>query len=274
MPTTPGTGSDGIVPRARRAPDATCVAGVVAGSDGAPLASATVTLTDQRGRQYDHCWTDETGTYQLTAPQPGDYLVICAYGAYQPHAAVVRMAGGCVEHDATLTGYGAVGGVVTSAAGTEVAAATVTVIDTSGDVVAGAETDGAGAYEVRRLAPGDYTVAVAADGRRPDATTVSVPLGGRIRRDVALTGHVRLSGTVRAASTGVPVHEALVTLTDTEGAVVATWITGPDGRYDFDELGAGEYTLSAAGYAPVAARMSTTAGEAVVHDVCLGPADI
>lgn len=271
MPSAPGSGTDGVVPRARRAPDATCVAGIVAGSDGVPLASATVTLTDQRGRQYDHCWTDEAGAYQLTAPQPGDYLVICAYGAYQPHAAVVALAGGCVEHDATLTGYGAVGGTVTSAAtGAEVPAATVTVIDTSGDVVAGTETDGAGTYEVRRLAPGDYTVAVAADGRRPEAMTVGVPLGGRIRHDVVLTGHARLSGTVRASSTGTPVNEALVTLTDADGAVVATWITGPDGGYDFDELTAGDYTLSATGYAPVATRMSAPAGETVVHDVELG----
>lgn len=271
MPTTPGTGADGVVPQARQAADATCVAGTVAGSDSVPLAAATVTLTDQRGRQYDHCWTDDVGTYRLTAPRPGDYLVICAYGAYQPHAAVVRLAGGCVEHDATLTGYGAVGGTITSAdSGAEIPAVTVTVIDVSGDVVAGTETDGAGTYEVRRLAPGDYTVAVAADGRRPEATTIGVPLGGRIRHDVVLAGHARLSGTVRSSSTGSPVNEALVTLTDAAGAVAATWITGQDGGYDFDELAAGEYTLSATGYAPVAARMTAPAGETVVHDVELG----
>jgi hypothetical protein len=55
-----------------------------------------------------------------------------------------------------------------------------------------------------------------------------------------------------AARDRSPVRDASITLVDANGEVVTTTTTGDDGDYLLDNLGSGHYTLTAAGYAPVA----------------------
>ena len=51
---------------------------------------------------------------------------------------------------------------------------------------------------------------------------------------------------------GRVVREASVTLVDSSGEVVGSVVTGTDGSYSFEDLAGGHYTLTAAGFAPVA----------------------
>ena len=53
-----------------------------------------------------------------------------------------------------------------------------------------------------------------------------------------------VAGTVTAAGSGSPVAGACVTLTGTQGMVMGTRRTGPDGGYAFSGLTDGEYTLA------------------------------
>ena len=109
-----------------------------------------------------------------------------------------------------------------------------------------------GGYAFERLVAGSYVLTAQRVEHRPLARGVEVPESGALACDLALTGGGRLTGTVVAASDGRAVREATVTLVDAEGQVVDTALTGEDGDYLFDDLAAGRYTLTAAGYAPVA----------------------
>lgn len=247
------------------------VSGVVTGGDGAPLAGATVTLTDPRGRQLDHAWSDDRGEYHLSPPTGGTYIVICAYGKFQPNAALVAVAEAPVRHDIALTGTSSVSGTVRLREGAQgVAGAVITLIDVRGTVAATTVTGPDGAYEISDVSEGTYTVAVAAGDFQPVATAITVALGAQVRHDVELAGRCRLIGTVRAASSGRPVEDALVTLVDGQGGVVGTQITGADGLYDFDDLPEGDYIVTASGYAPVAITAHTSVGDTRGHDIRLG----
>ena len=86
---------------------------------------------------------------------------------------------------------------------------------------------------------------------------------------VVLPTNGAVTGTVRAARSGRPVPEASVTLVDGDGDVVASAVTGADGRYEFGDVPTGTYTLTAAGYAPVATRVELDGGR-LDCDLALG----
>jgi hypothetical protein len=60
---------------------------------------------------------------------------------------------------------------------------------------------------------------------------------------------------------------------DQQGTVAAWALTGEDGCYDFRDLTPGVYTLTASGYAPVAARVELTGDHGGRRDVILGSGD-
>ena len=67
----------------------------------------------------------------------------------------------------------------------------------------------------------------------------------RVSPQAAGTGSV--SGVVRAAATGAPVARARVTLASSAIDMPRVAITSGDGRYTFDKLPAGSYTVQASG---------------------------
>jgi uncharacterized protein YfaS (alpha-2-macroglobulin family) len=126
-----------------------------------------------------------------------------------------------------------------------------------------------GEYVLADLYPGDYTLTATADGTRPAARSITVEGVGAHQVDLVLLTNGTLTGVVRAASTGRPVRDASVTVVDGHGNVVATMVTGDDGRYEFTDLLPAAYTLTASGYAPVATRVDL-AGDRTDRDVMLG----
>ncbi|MGH3929729.1 MAG: MMPL family transporter, partial [Pseudonocardiaceae bacterium] len=178
-----------------------------------------------------------------------------------------------VRHDIGRTGAGTLkGSVRADSAAHGVPGALVTLVDVAGNVVAIATTDLEGRYTVDGLPGGTYTLAAVAERCRPAAVAVTVPAGTRIERNVELATRARLAGTVRSASTGKPIEEALVTVLDVDGTVLGAAITGQAGDYVFDELPEGSLTLTATGYPPVATQVELGAGAAPSVDVALyGP---
>ncbi|WP_181790700.1 carboxypeptidase regulatory-like domain-containing protein, partial [Streptomyces phytophilus] len=67
--------------------------------------------------------------------------------------------------------------------------------------------------------------------------------------------------------------DARVTLLDAAGNVVDTGTTGPDGAFRFVDLSAGEYTVIAAGYPPVATVLRVEGGGRTERDLLLGHGD-
>jgi len=241
---------------------------------GTPLPGATVTLIDPSGRQAAWGRTGADGSYQIAAPAPGSYTLIAMASAHQPHASAVQLREQPVEVDVLLPGASRLSGTIraagTGTAGTAraLAAATVTLADARGEVVAAQRTGTDGRYVIEDLAPGRYTLAVSAPSWQPAAMGVIVADGEETTQDADLRSGAKVAGTARTAGTAIP--DARVMLLDADGNVAAVTGTGPDGTYSFENLPEGDYTVIASGYPPAASRLRVSPGEPHTHDVELG----
>ncbi|MBV9160697.1 MAG: MFS transporter [Pseudonocardiales bacterium] len=250
--------------------------GQVMHSGHTPLVGTTLTLTDLSGRQLDRDYSDAGGYYRLGPPSGGSYLVICASTAHQPGIALVAVADMPVRHDFMLSGAGArlSGTVCIAESGQLIAGAVVTLIDIRGDVVVTTTTGPDGRFGFLGLAQGLYTLIVAATNLHPVARSVDIPAHGDLTQDVEVVARIQLVGSVRTASAGAPVPEALTTLLDSDGHVVSSAITGIDGEFVFDDLQTGAYTVIATGYPPVAHEVHLGLGAPAETVITLRPATL
>ncbi len=248
------------------------VIGTVRRVDGHGLPEVVVTIADAAGRQEAREATDHGGRYAVALRKEGTYLVVVSAGNHQPHAALVGVrADTPTVHDVTMSGTSGVYGLVKSGSG-PVAGAAITLIDARGDVAASGIADNTGHYRIKGVPDGAYTLTAASAGHQPVAASVRLDIGATVERDLDLPPRSRLVGTVNAAGSGRPVADAIATLVDAGGVVVASMLTGPDGEFTFDDLAAGTYTLTARGYSPVAQTVHVQAGVQATADVTLGSA--
>jgi EmrB/QacA subfamily drug resistance transporter len=269
----PAPAAEPGVPGARRgAGGGVPVCGSVQHSDGTSVGRAALTLIDGSGRQVGRGATAQDGRYALSTPGPGSYVLIAAAGGHQPQAVTVSVGDHPVELDVVLGGAGRLAGTVHTADGTPVRDAIVTLTDVRGDVVATSRSGREGVYALTDLVAGEYTLAASAPAYRPSALPVTVQASRETRQDVELAGGASLRGIVRAPG-GRLVEDARVTLLDAAGNVVDSVTTGPDGHFRFVDLAAGEYTVIAAGYPPVATVLQVAGGGRTERDLQLGHSD-
>ncbi|MFE5871497.1 MFS transporter [Streptomyces roseifaciens] len=269
-----------VIPSARTAPPeedppfvpGIPVTGVVQHHDGTTVPRAALTLIDSSGRQIGRGATGEDGRYALSTPGTGSYVLIAAAGGHQPQAVTVTVGERPVELDVVLGGAGRLAGTVLTADGSPVRDALVTLTNVHGEVVASTRTGRDGGYDITELVAGEYTLAGSAPVFRPAALPVTVQSCRETRQDIELAGGAVLRGVVRAGG-GRLVEDARVTLLDAAGNVVDTATTGPDGSFRFVDLAAGEYTVIAAGYPPVATVLQVAGGGRTERDLQLGHAD-
>ncbi|NIZ89712.1 MFS transporter [Kineococcus rubinsiae] len=293
-PASPTTGSPtGAAvpgPRVRHstagdAPAATApgVRGTVSAAGARPLPGAVVTVTDAAGRQVSRTTTGPDGRFELAVPTGGTYLLITAAPQLAPHATLVAVADRPVTQDVRLAGRSTVTGRVLAPTAQDpadtvpvVPGALVSLTDATGHVVATSTTDGSGTYEFSSLAGGAYVLAAQATRHRPTAVGVDLGDDSASTLDLVLTPGAHLAGTVTAGPGQQPLADAVVTLVDEDGQVVARATTGGDGGYRFADLPDGEYVLTAASYAPTTRRVSLAGGRVHATDVHLGaePADV
>ncbi|WKX71673.1 MFS transporter [Streptomyces sp. XD-27] len=246
------------------------VYGFVRNAEGAAVSRAAVTLISLSGRQLGRSVAHADGSYALDAPGPGSYVLVAAADGHQPQASTVVVGGEPLAYDLALTGTSGLAGTVRADAdGQPVAAAVVIVTDVRGEVLATGTTGEGGEFAFDELVAGSYTVAVNAPGFRPAALPVEVAAQGVTRIGVALRPGARVRGTIRAGAERRPLADARVTLVDATGNVVATATTGEDGAYAFTDLDAGDYTVVASGYPPVADTLAVTGDGVDGHDVDL-----
>jgi hypothetical protein len=247
------------------------VAGRATRADGRGLPTVMVTVADPAGHQEARTTTDAEGRYAVALRDAGTYLVVAAAGAYQPHAALVVVGPDAVtRHDVTLAGTSGVHGLVRHG-GEPVAGAAVTLIDAHGDVAAVGVTDRVGGYRLAGVPDGAYTLTAASAGHQPSASSVWLDVGITVERNLELPQRARLVGTVTAESSGRPVEEATATLVDAGGVVVGTAVTDAEGAFDFADLPAGTYTLTARGYAPAVQTVHVEAGGTTAAEITLSP---
>ncbi|MCX5374521.1 MULTISPECIES: MFS transporter [unclassified Streptomyces] len=121
--------------------------------------------------------------------------------------------------------------------------AAVTLISLGGRQLSRAAAGPDGSYALEAPGEGTYVLIAAADGHRPQATTVVVG-AAPVTYDVLLSGTSGLVGTVRSAEGGAPVAGAVVILTDVRGDVLATAQTDGTGEFSVAELVPGPVTLA------------------------------
>lgn len=258
-------------------PSELTVSGQVDNGTGGRVAGARVTVADQTGRQIDHTIADANGGYRLVVPTGGTYLLIAAAEGVAPFASLVAVNDRPVRLDVTLSRSARVAGrVLRRDAETQelrpADGALVTLTDVMGAVVGARTVHTDAHYAFDGLTPGSYVITAQREAHRPTARTIDVDGFGESTQDLVLTAGGRLQGVVVAAADGLPVREAIVTVTDAAGNVVATVTTGEDGRYDFSDLDAGQYSLTASGYAPVTQQVAVDEGTTSTASVELGEA--
>ncbi|MFF5723445.1 MFS transporter [[Kitasatospora] papulosa] len=260
--------SDEMAATSTSAVQGTPVRGVVRGAEGAPVARAAVTLISLGGRQLGRSVAQADGDYALDAPGSGSYVLIASADGFQPQASTVVVGDEPLAFDILLAGTSGLSGTVrTDEDNAPVQGAMVLVTDVRGDVLATGVSGEAGEFTFGELIPGSVTVAVTAAGYRPLALPVEVGGQGVTRVDVALRSGALVRGVVRAGSGRAPLNDARVTLIDAAGNVVATSTTGEDGAYAFTDLDAGEYSVIATGYPPVAGSLTVNGSGVDGHDI-------
>ncbi len=252
----------------------TRVGGHVRGGEGGSLAGAALTLIDPGGHQIDRATTRDDGSYALTVPVPGPYMLIAAADGHQPQAATLVIGDEPLAHDLALTGTSGLTGLVRSAVtALPIADAMVVVTDVHGEVVVSGETGDDGTFDFTDLLSGMFVIAVSAPGHRPGAATVQIEGRTIGYREVELQPGARIRGTVRAGHLNLPLADARVTLLDVAGNVVATDTTGTGGEYAFDDLNPGPYTVIASGYPPVAVALTVNDTGEDAFGITLGHPD-
>ncbi|MBV8995058.1 MAG: MFS transporter [Pseudonocardiales bacterium] len=250
--------------------------GQVTDSGHKAVAGATVTLADLSGRQLDRTYSDDKGDYRLAPPTGGNYLVLCASTVYQPAIALVSVAELPLRHDVLLSGgnrrlSGTVRNIESRQAMPDLA---VSLIDFRGDVVVTAMTGSDGQFTVPDVSPGLYTLTVAGTTVQPVARNVDLRGPADVICDIEVVARTELSGVVRSASSGAPIHDALTILLNPDGQVVASVITDSDGTFRFDDLQPGTYTLVATGYPPVATQVQLGVGTHAKTVITLAPVTV
>lgn len=252
-------------------PAGSAIHGFVRNAEGSPVPRSAVTLISLSGRQLGRAVAQANGSYALDAPGAGSYVLIAAADGHQPQASTVVVGDQPYGYDILLSGTSGLGGQVRSAAtGEPVDGAMVVVTDVRGEVLATGVTGAEGHFAFDELAPGTFTVAVNAANHRPAALPVEIGGQGTTRIEIDLLSGARVQGIVRAGGqdgTRRPLPDARVTLVDAAGNVVATSTTGEDGAYAFTDLDAGDYTVIASGYPPVATGLAVDARGVDGYDV-------
>ncbi|RSN50402.1 MFS transporter [Streptomyces sp. WAC 04229] len=242
------------------------VRGFVRGAESAPVPQAAVTLISLAGRQLGRSVAQADGSYVLDAPSAGSYVLIASADGFQPQASTIVVNDEPVAFDILLSGTSGLTGLVRALEnGLPVKDAMVIVTDVRGDLLASAATGEQGEFAFAELVPGTVTVAVNAVGYRPRALPVEVGGTGVTRVEVDLQAGARVQGVVKAPHGALA--DARVTLVDAAGNVVGTATTGADGAYAFTDLDAGEYTVIATGYPPVATALTVAGPGADGHDI-------
>jgi hypothetical protein len=262
------------------AAEAGAISGRVIDTAAVPLGGVVVRATS--GAFVATAVTDSvTGSYTLTGLRSArTYVVEFSADGYAPQTVAVDVGAGetVTEVNGSLIGsVGSLTGVISSADGTPIRSARVTVrgaetVVTTATLTSISVDGGPGSYRVSGLpVPGSYTVTVDADGftSRTEAVTFVVASSDTTLDIQLVVSTAAIRGTVTAG--GVAVGGATVRIDDGRTTRTVISASSPAGAFTFADLIPGSYTLSATvgGYAEQILLVRVEGGASVDVDLNL-----
>lgn len=278
---TLGEGAEGVTSDAS-------LSGVVVDQRGGPIEGAAVSAYRQaRGlHPSGQGTTDAEGRFTIDGLDEGPHMLVAHHPAYQR----ARVGGAQTGTDAArvvMQDGAAIVGRVVDADGQPVPAATVLARARAGRLmrrsVASVTTyDADGRFEMTGLPEGDFELVATARGFPPsEPVPVSVRGDGASRATITMQRGGSLTGVVRSAEDGAPIQGATLVLEGRLGgqqgsaiALTARAVSGPDGRFTLDGIGASASSVrvQAEGYhARILGGVSFGAGETQQVEVELTP---
>jgi large repetitive protein len=194
--------------------------------------------------------TESDGSYTVPGLAPGNYSVVASAVNFQSSAkgADITPNGTTVVNFNLASDPGSISGQVTNAqTGTPVIGANVqvSILDTSGVIVAVVLTDSDGKYSVNGLAPGSYAVQASAPDFQTNITTLQVLSNQTTSGNIALIPNPgAITGTVVNSAGGTPITGAAVNVVNTSGVLITTVLTNQDGIFMVEGLAPGNYTVT------------------------------
>lgn len=195
--------------------------------------------------------TQNDGTYAVEGLAPGSYSVVASAVNYQTAAkgAVINSNSTTTVNFILAADPGSITGKVTNAqSGDPISGANVqvSILDSSGVVVASILTDSQGDYAVNGLAPGGYTVQVSAPDFQTNSTTVQVQSNQTSTANVELVPNPgAITGSVVNSVGGAPIPGAVVNIVNSSGILISTALTNQDGIFMAEGLAPDTYTVLA-----------------------------
>lgn len=165
--------------------------------------------------------------------------------------------------------YGSIQGIVTNSSTNEpIHGVNISLSPTGLSAVTGSD----GRYEFKDLEAGQYTVQAVKEGYETNTKSINIVAGNVSVGDMTLKPIITVGsilGVVTNSSTNEPIQGVNVTLNPTGLSVV----TGSDGRYEFKDVEAGQYTLQGmkTGFESNTKSITVTAGNVSLGDMFLKP---
>ncbi|KGX88751.1 hypothetical protein N781_09540 [Pontibacillus halophilus JSM 076056 = DSM 19796] len=255
------------------------VQGILVDGNGNPLmlSNMFVEVYNERKEFITTITVNGDGTYKVPGLIPGTYFLTASapgYSSSTVSAVVNSNTVTAVTHTLQLNPATLNVVVLDDETGQPQAGASVIVEHTNGIPIDQGITDQNGLIRFTDLAGGEYFITATKDGF--GTTSQGLFLGNGDTRSITLrlpTEVGILQGFVTDGTSGNPILDATVQVFDENGVLVLEGVTDENGRYRFEGLAPGEYTVitSAGNFSPESAGAFIIAGETSTLSFALTP---
>ncbi|MGM7701591.1 carboxypeptidase regulatory-like domain-containing protein [Pseudalkalibacillus sp. Hm43] len=225
--------------------------GTLTAPSGEQLAGVTIQILDSKRSVVTTVLTQTDGGFAVFDLAPGIYTMLINHPGYEQQSLSAYIEAGQTSRNNLIieSAPGSVEGIVTD---TETGAflsrtnVELRLISPSGPVIASTLTDSQGHYRFLDITSGNYTVIATHRLYGADAEFISVQMNSTTFADLQLARiTTSINGTVRNSEGDQPLQNTLLRIANQGGTVIAEIQTDVSGRFTYEGLMPGEYSIAA-----------------------------